>query len=175
MKRRRVLIWAVVLVVFAISLSGCEKDEQVSADENATIVIPRSAPTRGGAGGSGGTIREQLFAAAAERLDVTVEALTEALGSPPDLEAAAKKLGIAIEKIRDAIPQPAQGGFGGKGRAFARAAETLDIAVEDLAEALGSPPDLEAAAKKLKISLEKLEEALPFTGSGYGQRNSGDD
>lgn len=166
---KRIRMWTAVSIVIGIALSGCEKNEEVAADDGAAVVV-RSAPARQGGSGSSGSIREQLFAAAAEQLDVTVEALTEAIGSPPDLEAAAKKLGISIEQLRDVVPQPGQGGFGGRGQAFARAAEALNVAVEELAEALGSPPDFEAAAKKLEIPIEKLREALPFSAGGFGRQ-----
>ncbi len=164
--------WILTAVLAAIVLSACGGKEDVAA-KPIPVVINRPAPARGGTEGSGGEagFRDQFFAAAAEQLDVTVAALTEALGTPPDFEAAAEKLGIAIDKLRDVVPQFGPGGFAGRGQIFARAAEALEITAEDLADALGSPPDFKAAAEKLKIPIEKLQEALPFSeGGGFGQR-----
>lgn len=43
---------------------------------------------------------------------------------------------------------------------FSAAAEKLGVPIEDLTEALGSPPDIAAAAEKLGISESSLMEAL---------------
>ncbi len=51
------------------------------------------------------------FAAAAEQLGVTEEALLEALGGPPpDFEAAAATLGISVETLQNALGAPPNGG-----------------------------------------------------------------
>ena len=147
--------------------------EKVPDPETAAVTTGNAAPVRDGGGAA---VLQQLYDSAAEQLKVTVEALTEALGTPPNFEAAAEKLGIAIEKLQEAMPQLARGGFGGGGgisgrdQIFAQAAEALKVSVEDLVNALGRPLNLEAAAEKLKIPVEKLEEALPKFGGRAGQR-----
>jgi YHYH protein len=47
------------------------------------------------------------LAAVAQKLDISEQALMEALGPPPpNFAAAAKKLGISVEKLREAMPPP---------------------------------------------------------------------
>jgi YHYH protein len=49
------------------------------------------------------------FAAIAEKLGISEQALMEALGPPPpNFEAAAKKLGISVDTWREAMPPPPQ-------------------------------------------------------------------
>ncbi|MBT3275431.1 MAG: hypothetical protein HN368_19910, partial [Spirochaetales bacterium] len=105
-----------------IVLSGCTPKTETAADkapdpETAAVTTERAAPVRDGGGAQGGVFADggaaflqQLYDSAAEQLKVTVEALTEALGTPPNFEAAAEKLGIAIEKLQEAMPQLARGG-----------------------------------------------------------------
>ena len=163
-------------VLAFLTLVGCgDKESNVVEDEprRVSATTENTVPAR--FEDTGGSFGEQFYALAAERLEVTAEALGEALGTPPDFGAAAEKLGIAVEKIREAMPRFGGGFGGGFGRLeelFAQAAEVLEIGVERLTEALGTPPDLEAAAEKLEISLEKLQEALPFFRGGFAGRES---
>lgn len=184
----RLLTAGAVLMLPACGPADVDGGNAEAAGEQAATAVEKSTPASGqqAAGNrQGGEISginsflAELYARAAEQLDLTVEALTEALGTPPNLAAAAEKLGIDIEKLTEAMPQLGRGegsggggGFGGSGiNMFAEAAEKLDITVEALAEAMGRPPNLEAAAEKLEIPIEKLREALPFfKEGGFGQR-----
>lgn len=170
------LAFGTVAAIFALLVSGCGAEEssvETGDSETAAVVVENTTPGRDRGAGAAG-LRDQFLAAAAEQLEVTVEALTEAVGWPPNMEAAAEKLGIAIDKIQEAFPRLGQGGFGNgfadREAMFSQAAETLGITVEDLTAALGTPPDIEGAAKKLEISVEKLQEALPLLRGGFGNR-----
>jgi hypothetical protein len=67
----------------------------------------RGPPAQVGGGDGGAPGGPPDFAAIAEKLSVSEQALMEALGPPPpDFEAAAKKLGISIDKLRAAMPPP---------------------------------------------------------------------
>lgn len=150
---------------------------------NATESAPDSSDSRadtaqaarpeGGqfAGREGSDFRNQFFADAAQKLEIEVDALVEALGTQMDIEAAAEKLKISVEKLTAALPENiASGGFGrdggfGEGGGFAAlfegSAEKLGITVDTLVDALGRPINLEAAAEKLEISIDTLKAALP--------------
>ena len=114
------------------------------------------------------------MAEAAKALGVTEEALTDALGNPPDLAKAAKKLEISLEKLQEVIPMGGfgrglSGGFGDSER-MAEAAKKLGIEQQKLQDALGEPLNINAAAEKLDISAEKIQEALGLTQRGFGRQ-----
>jgi hypothetical protein len=166
-----------VLLLPACGPADADNRKANTAGEPAATVVDESVPGSGQQGGAIdgiNTFLAELYAHASEQLDLTVEALTEALGTPPNLGVAAEKLGIDIEKLTEAMPQLNRGagiggggGFGGGGiNMFTEAAKKLDIAVDALVEAMGRPPNLEAAAEKLEIPIEKLREALPLLGEG---------
>lgn len=112
----RILLIGMIAV---FTLTAC--DERTEDEPAATPVredsTELSASDRGGGGGfSGfGDRRTKVFTDAAEKLEVTVEELIEAVGIPPDLEAASEKLGITLDKIQEAI-QSILGGFQEGGR-----------------------------------------------------------
>ncbi len=72
---------------------------------------------QGGAPGQGGGGGRIDFAAGAEALGISEDALRDALGGrPPNFEAAAETLGISVEELRDALGvQERRGGGGGGG------------------------------------------------------------
>ena len=77
-----------------------------------------------GEGGFGGGLAVVL-GEAAEKLEVTVEALVDALGRPIDLESAAEKLELTVEQITAALPEQfSQGNGRGGGRGGFGSADT---------------------------------------------------
>ncbi|MBN1862024.1 MAG: hypothetical protein JW790_00050 [Dehalococcoidales bacterium] len=109
------------------------------------------------------------LAAAAAKLGVTEEQLSEALGDqwPLDLTAAAVELGVSEESLREALGIPEGSAFPGGGSPtpeldLETAAAELGVTEEQLSEALGDqwPLDLAAAAEELGVSEESLREAL---------------
>ena len=70
----------------------------------------------GGGMGMGGGVD---LSAAAEKLEITEDELREAFGGPPpDFAAAAEKLGVTEEELRELVPIPTGGmgaGMGGAG------------------------------------------------------------
>jgi YHYH protein len=69
------------------------------------VTFERGGPPANGENGPAGGPPD--FAAVAEKLGISMQALMEALGPPPpDFEAAAQKLGISVEKLREAMPPP---------------------------------------------------------------------
>lgn len=160
--------------------------ESKTAETSDAVVQSESADQArpGIGGGQGGDFLARAYATAAEALGISEEDLVEALGDPPDFEAAAKKLEIALEKLQKALPVQGGAGFGGLGdfqarfaEMYAEAAEKLELSVEDLVAALGIPPNFEAASEKLDITIEKLQEVLPLPqrgqGAGGGLRGGG--
>ena len=113
------------------------------------------------------------MAEAAKALGVTEEALTEALGNPPDLSKAAKKLEISLEKLEEVIPKFGGGGFSGgavDSERLAEAAKHRGIEQQKLQDALGEPLNINAAAEKLDMSAEKIQDALGLTQRGFGRQ-----
>ena len=191
---------ATLTLALLLSASCSEKDaaskDTKAEDAPATLVAPAAGGGSaeqggGGFGGDRAAFMTQFYAEAAEKLDVPVDDLVEALGLPPDVNAASEKLGIAVEKLETVLPtRGGGGGFGGgqgggdlaggiRERLFAEAAEKLGVTTEALVEAMGTPPSLEAASEALEIPLEKLQEAvqLPqggFDGGGFGGRRQTD-
>ncbi|MBK1724773.1 hypothetical protein CKO23_21615 [Thiocystis violacea] len=138
-------------------------------DDETRIVVFKDGDT-GGAGGGAQDGRPD-FAAAAEQLGVTEEALIAALGDPgqsePDYEAAAAALGVTVEALQAALAVDADATEGGTGNAqpdMAAVAAQLGVTQEALIAALGEPgqgePDYEAAAAALGVTVEALQAAL---------------
>jgi hypothetical protein len=77
-------------------------------DRSVVRAISGPPPGRGGPGGPGpGGRRRPDLNAAAEKLGIPVERLRAALGPPPpDLDAAARRLGIDEDALRDALGAP---------------------------------------------------------------------
>jgi hypothetical protein len=147
---KMVLLLGLAAIITSFSLVACGGKKAADASSN-------QAPAQ--------TEEEafaEMIANAAAKLEVSVEDLIEALGDPPDLDVAAEKLEMPIGRLRVAMPLLGESRSMGGGSIYAAAAEKLNLTAGDLTEALGMPPSLEDAAKKLDIPLEKMKEALPF-------------
>jgi hypothetical protein len=155
----------------AQSASNASENTSDTSDSRADTAQAARPVSGQFAGREGSDFRNQFFADAAQKLEIEVDALVEALGTQMDIEAAAEKLKISVEKLTAALPENLtsgdfgrEGGFGDGGgfaALFEGSAEKLGITVDTLVEALGRPINLEAAAEKLEISIDTLKAALP--------------
>lgn len=117
-------LFAVMTVgMTVLTIVGCSTGQQsastteqpVSTAEQPSLTPQGNmpAPPDDGARGNRPTALEMDLAAAAEKLGVTEEQLREALGDmkqgPPDLAAAAEKLGISVDLLQEALGMPAGG------------------------------------------------------------------
>ena len=156
-------------------LVSCGSSEN-GANSEANQPVEDSAATTDTNAQNGGAPAGGLFATAlseaADALEISVEVLQEALGSPPDIEAASQKLEIPVRVLEEVLPEfgnsergfavRGEGGFGGGLNVIlTEAAEKLEISVDALIEALGRPINLEAAAEKLELTMEQIRSALP--------------
>ena len=164
MKLRAASVITLIVLLFACGNDAGGSAGSVSSGEEVTT---EDVGVRGSEGFGSGGFLNTLLEAAAEKLEISVEALTDAVGQPPNLEVAAEKLKISIESLTDALPDfgslggGQRGGFAGATEFLGEAADKLGVAVEELIEALGRPLDLNAAAEKLGLDVKAIEEALP--------------
>ena len=193
---KRILV-TIVTIAILVSCGSSKSGEAAGADQsdsptatanasdsrgNQDSTTDRAQAGEAGAGfagrdGAGGGFLAAAFNDAAEALEISVEAL----GTPPDIEAASEKLEIPVQVLQGVLPEflgsergsgaPGEGGFGGGLAAIlGEAAEKLEVTVEALVEALGRPIDLESAAEKLKLTVEQITDALPEQFSqGFGR------
>ena len=124
----------VLVTVLVLVLTACGRDGEGAA---ARRVEPGTRPADGSA-----ERRNQVIADAADKLGVTVEALIDALETSLDLNGTANRLELSVRNFQ-----------------------------QTLTEALGSPPDLAAAAKKLGITPEKIRQAIGSSLTGFGSRD----
>jgi hypothetical protein len=123
MNWRRLLVVVMLLGVTVFAVAGCGKTEQSEPSAGQTQPAPSDTmenqnPTPPGGGpptGDQPLAPELDLAAAAAKLGVTEEQLSEALGDqqPLDLAAAAEELGVSEESLREALGIPEGPAFPG--------------------------------------------------------------
>jgi hypothetical protein len=120
MKWKRSIFVVVLAGMMVLVVAGCGQSEEVTpAIEQPSPAAEQTTPTPGGTMPTppeGGTPRERPpapamdLAAAAEKLGVTEQQLSEALGDMqqglPDLAAAAEKLGVSEDSLQEALGFP---------------------------------------------------------------------
>lgn len=139
MKIKKILVTSILILALAIGIAACTTSDEI-ADEEISAADGNQPPenreemgrppegevpadgerperTEGEAGQAPGGMMEPDFAAAAEQLGVSEEALIEAFGEPgesePDFPAIAAELGVSEEALIEAIGMQG-GGPGGQ-------------------------------------------------------------
>ncbi len=185
---------ATSLVLGSLGYAAITQAASPTPEPSQIAQTPQSSPgQQQGPAGAQGAPRPRGprhdFAAAAQRLGVTEQALRSALGVPdqpprdgsrpprPDFAAAAQRLGVTEAALKEALGVPAQGPRGGRPD-FAAVAQELGVTEQALRNALGVPdqpprdgsrpnrPDLSAAAQQLGVTEAQLQEALRTHRSG---------